>query len=228
MCRRPEPSRCVWSVDKCSVPPPSVGCWQALCHVSLQLCHHVQDMQLPACSSHPMCSCSRAGLYFTLPGDRERSRSLGRNLAYNMSDANLCELGKVTGMRHAPAASLVPCMPALLLAHVTRWCTIDPAPAVRARSPRRGGSPPATPSVARSAPPSSGPATTASSSPESWHYHHRAPAQAQGARSMAARALGGAAQTVFLLFPRAAPLTCTPALHVHLAQAEALGCLSLV
>ena len=36
-----------------------------------------------------------AGLYFTLPGNRERSKSLGRVLTYSASDANLAELGKV-------------------------------------------------------------------------------------------------------------------------------------
>ncbi|CAL8463252.1 g2786 [Coccomyxa elongata] len=35
------------------------------------------------------------GLYYTLPKDRERSRNLGRLLTYTVSDANLCELGKV-------------------------------------------------------------------------------------------------------------------------------------
>jgi hypothetical protein len=36
-----------------------------------------------------------AGLYYTLPRDRERSRTLGRLLTYTQSDANLCELGRI-------------------------------------------------------------------------------------------------------------------------------------
>lgn len=41
-------------------------------------------------------SALHAGLYFTLDGDRERSRNASRVMAYNMSDANLCELGRVS------------------------------------------------------------------------------------------------------------------------------------
>jgi hypothetical protein len=64
----------------------------------------LQGVALRFCSKNdaPGVSCAhlfrlRAGLYFTLDGDRERSRNMIRAMAYNMSDANLCELGKGAG-----------------------------------------------------------------------------------------------------------------------------------
>ena len=44
--------------------------------------------------------CARAqGLYFTIEADRERSRSLGRLMTGSLSDANLCEMGRVSAAR---------------------------------------------------------------------------------------------------------------------------------
>ena len=55
------------------------------------------------------------GLYFTIEADRERSRNMGRLMTGSLSDANLCEMGRVSAAAHhradrqPPGQALRPC-----------------------------------------------------------------------------------------------------------------------